>query len=69
MWRRTDPARRPPQNFSLFPAFSIKKEKVFATFTGFDAEAKPVLYRVRFKTLEHLNEFEDAIEDAKKKLA
>lgn len=47
----------------------MRKEKVFLTFTGFDNDAQPVIYRLRFKTKEVVDEFEDAVEDAKKRLA
>ncbi|GAA5878088.1 hypothetical protein JCM8547_002825 [Rhodosporidiobolus lusitaniae] len=56
-------------NFSLHAGLTIKVEKVFATFTGFDDQAKPVIYRLRFKTPEMVKEFEEAVEEAKAKLA
>ncbi|GAA5822405.1 hypothetical protein JCM11251_006327 [Rhodosporidiobolus azoricus] len=56
-------------NFSLHSSFSLKCEKVFATFTGFDSSAKPVIYRLRVKTKEMVDEFEQEVEKAKGKLA
>jgi hypothetical protein len=57
------------QNFSIHPTLTPKIEKVFATFTGFDANAKPVIYRIRVKTAEMIAEFASAVEEAKAKLA
>lgn len=56
------------QNFSLYPSLSLKKEKVFVTFLGFGPDAKPVTYRLRFKDVAMVEEFVDAVEEAKKKL-
>ncbi|BGO93243.1 hypothetical protein NBRC10512_000104 [Rhodotorula toruloides] len=55
-------------NFSLYPSLSLKKEKVFVTFLGFGPDAKPVTYRLRFKDVAMVEEFVDAVEEAKKKL-
>ncbi|BGP26100.1 ranBP1 domain containing protein [Rhodotorula toruloides] len=55
-------------NFSLYSTLSLKKEKVFVTFLGFGPDAKPVTYRLRFKDVAMVEEFVDAVEEAKKKL-
>lgn len=36
---------------------------------GFDENAKPATYRLRFKTVEGVEEFEQAVADAKDKLS
>ncbi|GAA5977245.1 hypothetical protein JCM10908_004907 [Rhodotorula pacifica] len=56
-------------NFSLYPSLTLKREKIFLTFLGFDENAKPTTYRLKFKTVEIVEEFEEAVNDAKKKLA
>jgi hypothetical protein len=40
--------------------FGTHDEKVFLTFMGFDENAKPATYRLRFKTVEAVEEFEQA---------
>ncbi|GAA6017005.1 hypothetical protein JCM10207_001454 [Rhodosporidiobolus poonsookiae] len=56
-------------NFNLYPGFSLKVDKVFATFSGFDSEAKPVIYRVRVKTKEMVDELAQEVDKATAKLA
>lgn len=56
------------QNFRLYSSLNLKREKVFATFIGFDAQAERTTYRLRFKSVEVLGDFDDALTDAKKKL-
>ncbi|GAA5986551.1 hypothetical protein JCM11641_003672 [Rhodosporidiobolus odoratus] len=56
-------------NFSLHPALTLNVQKLFITFTGFDAEAKPVIYRIRVKDLDAVSEFEKAVEEGKGLLA
>ncbi|BGP18008.1 hypothetical protein JCM10213_005047 [Rhodosporidiobolus nylandii] len=56
-------------NFSLHPSFSTATQKSFVTFTGFDADAKPVIYRVRVKDADAVKEFEDKVGEAKARLA
>ncbi|GAA5867493.1 hypothetical protein JCM3774_003852 [Rhodotorula dairenensis] len=55
-------------NFSLYSGLTLKREKVFVTFMGFDEAAQPTTYRLRFKTVEGVAEFEEAVADAQKKL-
>lgn len=57
------------QNFLLYSGLTLKREKVFLTFMGFDENAKPATYRLRFKTVEGVEEFEQAVANAKDKLS
>ena len=53
----------------LYSGLTLKREKVFLTFMGFDENAKPATYRLRFKTVEGVEEIERAVADAKDKLS
>lgn len=55
-------------NFSLYPNFAPKVEKAFITFLGFDAEGKPMQYRIRVKTKEMVEELDQKLQEAIKEL-
>jgi hypothetical protein len=49
------------QNFSLFPSMTIKLEKAFLTFMGFEG-TDPMLFRLRLKNVEVASQLKAAIE-------
>ena len=60
-------AGSPLQNFSLFPSMTIKMEKAFLTFMGFEG-TDPMLFRLRLKNVEVASQLKAAIEGEVAKL-
>lgn len=55
-------------NFALYPDFNPKVEKAFLTFLGFDADGKPLQFRLRVKTKEMVEELDQKLREASKQL-
>lgn len=51
------------QNFRILPTFTVTLQKTFLTFLGFEG-ASPVHFRLRVKTKEMAEEFQQALEAA-----
>lgn len=51
------------QNFRLQPSFTVKLDKTFLTFTGFEG-TEPMNYRVRVKTADEAQTLQKHLEDA-----